>query len=319
MRSSLPPTPSSPQDHGAMNSMRRPSLSSATVGNSQYSIFERQHAISPSIESPADSQHNRKRRRRGSGEHFPGESVDSLRTDADSAGSMSLDRSDVSPDSVEMNPHNANFRHWATDPFETEPETAFHCLDLYLQCVNDRLLHLMPKEPFWRWAKLSRPKSLDDKMLLYSMLAIGSMFSDRPDRDNVGERFSAIARFAVDQSQHRLTLQLAQSRLILSLWYSAIGALDTAWDFIRAAATAVCSLGYNSETSGIAVNASADTEYNLQPHTLAECRRRTFWAVFILDVGKTCFPGNLLREYADLILPAIFHTLLHCAVQSSVR
>lgn len=145
------------------------------------------------------------------------------------------------------------------------------------------------------------------------------MFSDRPDRDNVGERFSAIARFAVDQSQHRLTLQLAQSRLILSLWYSAIGALDTAWDFIRAAATAVCSLGYNSETSGIAVNASADTEYNLQPHTLAECRRRTFWAVFILDVGKTCFPGNLLREYADLILPAIFHTLLHCAVQSSVR
>lgn len=322
MRSSLPPTPNSPQVDSAMHSMRRPSrgFDSAPVGNSQYSVFEGQPAISPSVETAADFQHTRKRRRRGSGERYPGGSMDSTRTETDGTASVPLDRSDVLPDAVEMNNHNTNFRHWATDPFETESEIASHCLDMYLQCVNDRLLHLMPKGPFWRWAKFSRSKSLDDKMLLYSMLAIGSMFSHRPDRVNVGEHFLTIARYAADQSQHRLTLQLAQSRLILSLWYSAIGALDTAWDFIRTAAKAVCDLGYNRETSGIAVNTSADLEYHLQPHALAECRRRTFWAVFILDVGRSLVSYAIFWwALANLGLTAIVHFLFHEFVEPSFR
>lgn len=186
---------------------------------------------------------------------------------------------------TEQDSNDTAYREWSTDPFEANAESTMHYLEMYLVYVNSRIFQLVPKEPFLRWVTSCRTKSLDDKMLLYSMLAMGSIFSDRSERIVAGKRFFTTAKYAVDKGQPRLTLQLAQSRIILSLWYSAIGALTNAWDFIGSASRAVCGLRYNVEPDGPGANIHENCQYGLHPQALVECHRRTFWAVFILDVS----------------------------------
>lgn len=222
-----------------------------------------------------------KRRRRGS--------VGSAGSSKSEADLMKIpnssDRADILMEVTEQESNDAVFREWASDPIEVDPEATVHYVERYFACINDGLFQLLPRKPFLLWLKSCRTKSLDDKMLLYSVLALGSIFSDRPERIVAGKRFFTTAKYAVDKSQHRLTLQLAQSRIILSLWYSAIGALTNAWDFIGAAARAVCGLRYNVEPDGPVIGANQVCEYGLHPQALIECHRRTFWAVFILDVS----------------------------------
>lgn len=195
------------------------------------------------------------------------------------------DRVDILADITDVDPDDPMVREWATDPYEANPEAMSHYIEKYFTYVNDGFYYIFPKRNFLEWLRSCRTKSPDDKMLIYSMMAMGSVFSDRPDNILAGKRYSKTASYAVEKSQHALTLQLAQSRIILSLWYYSIGALVKAWDLIGAAVRTVCGLDYNIEAEGLTRDTSQTCEYGLQPQSLIECRRRTFWVAFILDVG----------------------------------
>lgn len=173
---------------------------------------------------------------------------------------------------------------WHLDPYESDPETAVHYTECYFLHMNDGLYHMFPHGRFSSWLKSYPTKSADDKMLLYSMMALGSVFSDRPDKMAAMRRYSRIARFAINRSQHTLSLQLAQSHIIMSLWYYATGSLVGSWDSIGAAGRAVFGLRYNVESGGVVVDQSQICDYGLHPQALIECRRRTFWIAFVLDV-----------------------------------
>ncbi|KAJ9206307.1 transcriptional regulator family: Fungal Specific TF [Paecilomyces variotii] len=193
------------------------------------------------------------------------------------------DRVDILADITDVDPDDPMVREWATDPYEANPEAMSHYIEKYFTYVNDGFYYIFPKRNFLEWLRSCRTKSPDDKMLIYSMMAMGSVFSDRPDNILAGKRYSKTASYAVEKSQHALTLQLAQSRIILSLWYYSIGALVKAWDLIGAAVRTVCGLDYNIEAEGLTRDTSQTCEYGLQPQSLIECRRRTFWVAFILD------------------------------------
>ncbi|KAF7588854.1 hypothetical protein BBP40_005071 [Aspergillus hancockii] len=178
---------------------------------------------------------------------------------------------------------------WSMDPYEADPELTIHYVECYFNNVNDRLYYMLPRKRFLLWLRSCHTKTLDDNMLLYSMMAMASVFSDRPDRVMALKRYSRTARYAVERSQHSLTLQLAQSRIILSLWFYAIGALVKSWDAAGAAVRTVCGLRYNVESGGVIVDQSQQIcEYGLHPQALIECRRRTFWIAFMLD-RLSCF------------------------------
>jgi hypothetical protein len=246
-----------------------------------------------------------KRRRRGSVG-----SGDSSKSEADFFKVRhSSDRADILMQVSEQESNDALFRDWSSDPIEVDPEATFHYLDRYFAYVNDGIFQLLPKKPFLLWMKSCRTKSLDDKMLVYSMLALGSIFSDRPERVAAGRRLFTTAKYALDRSQHRFTLQLAQSRIILSLWYSAIGALTNAWDFIGAAARTVCGLRYNVEPDGPVTSGHQLCEYGLNHRALIECRRRTFWAVFILDVGSLICPHIVELQLTESQRFSAFYSL----------
>lgn len=174
---------------------------------------------------------------------------------------------------------------WNMDPYSLDPDTTMHYVESYFTNVNDTLYHTFPRRRFFLWLQSSQ-KSLNDKTMLYSMLTMGSIFSDRPDRLMAMRRYSRVAQHAVERSQHSLSLQLAQSRIILSLWYYAIGALVKSWDLTGAAARTVCGLRYNMESGGVIVDQSQAREYGLHPQALMECRRRTFWVAYLMDVSQ---------------------------------
>ncbi|KAL4918477.1 hypothetical protein BDW62DRAFT_65563 [Aspergillus aurantiobrunneus] len=206
----------------------------------------------------------------------------------DSVGSDFTDYAEILTEIKDLDAHDPLTNDWKTDPHAVDQESTIHFTETYFTYVNDRLYYMLPRRRFLLWLKSCHTKSLDDKMLVYSIMALGCVFSDRPDRMTAMKRYSRTARYALEHSQHSLTLQLAQSRIIMSLWYYAIGALVKSWDAAGAAVRAVCGLRYNVEFGGVIVEQSQSCEYGLHPQALIECRRRTFWIAFLTD-RLSCF------------------------------
>ncbi|KAI2793953.1 hypothetical protein POX_a00541 [Penicillium oxalicum] len=192
---------------------------------------------------------------------------------------------------------------WNVDPFDHDPEMTLHYVDTFFTYVNDGLYHIFPHARFILWLKSCNTKSQEDKMVLYSMMALGSIFSDRPDKVSALRRYSRIARFAIQRSQHNLCLQLVQSHLLMGLLYYAAGSLVAAWDAVGSAGRAVSGLRFNIESGGVIVGQNQPCEYGLHPQALIECRRRTFWVAFILDRISSLFsvPSTTIPSESALI------------------
>lgn len=185
---------------------------------------------------------------------------------------------------------------WNIDPYEHDPEMTAHYVECFFSNLNDTIYHIFPRARFVLWLSSCREKSADDKMLLYSMMTLGSVFSDHPDRVVALRRYSRIARLAIQKRQHALSLQLAQSHIIMGLWYYAMGFVIGTWDSIGAAGRAVSALRCNME-SGIVADRNQICDYGLHPQAMMECRRRTFWVSFILDVSAySCKPERSERH-----------------------
>ncbi|GFF45182.1 uncharacterized transcriptional regulatory protein C1327.01c [Aspergillus udagawae] len=198
------------------------------------------------------------------------------------------DYTEILMEMSDLDPHDPLAHEWNTDPYENDAELTTHYVENYFTHVNDSLYYIFPRRRFLLWLRSCQTKSLEDKMLLYSMMTLGAIFSDRPERLAAMKRASRTARYAVEHSRHNLSLQLAQSRIIMSLWYYAIGALEKSWDAVGAAVRTVCGLRYNVELGGVIVDRDRICEYGLHPQALIECRRRTFWVAFLMD-RLSCF------------------------------
>ena len=201
-----------------------------------------------------------------------------------------------------------------------------HYVESYMAHVNDGLYHIFPSARFVLWLKSCPSKSTEDKMLLYAMMALGAVFSARPDRLMALRRYSRVARFAAMKSQYALSLQLAQSHLILGILYYATGSLVGSWDSIGAAARVVSGLRYNVEAGGVIVDQSQISSYGLHVQALIECRRRTFWVAFILEVSMhnhrmTLKEGTVLTDKIlarlELLLGILHFPLIRSGTHST--
>ncbi|KAI9792336.1 MAG: hypothetical protein M1833_001107 [Piccolia ochrophora] len=172
---------------------------------------------------------------------------------------------------------------WQRDPREVSPELVQHLLELYFIKINPLVGEMLPRS-FLRWVEQTREKSPDDLMLLYAMLTIASNFSNRPDRKSFSKDFLRIARHAVDSRCSDYTIQLIQSRLLLSIHYFSSNQATEAWDFSGAAMRAASGLGLMFEATSMTTKDRNEELYGLNEHAFAECKRRTFWAVRLADV-----------------------------------
>ncbi|KAF2785739.1 hypothetical protein K505DRAFT_261418 [Melanomma pulvis-pyrius CBS 109.77] len=182
---------------------------------------------------------------------------------------------------------------WEQDPYETDARLTLHLLDLYFLHAGRATYGMFPRKPFMTWVESNQEKTQDYLMLLYSVLAMGSIFSSDPDTRSIGKRFAAIAAYGTEKRFGRFTLQLCQSRLMLALYNFARGKAQEAWDFCGAGLRAISALKLNTE-EGIKElpDASAELDYGFDRRTLEECCRRTFWSGFLMDVSSTAFTAT---------------------------
>lgn len=182
---------------------------------------------------------------------------------------------------------------WEQDPYETDPRLTIHLLDLYFLHAGRATYGMFPRQPFLKWVESSHDKNHDHLMLLYSVLAMGSIFSNDQEKRSIGRRFAAIAAFATEKRFGKFTLQLCQSRLMLALYNFARGKAQEAWDLCGAGLRAISALKLNAEEGVKELpDTSSELDYGFDRRTLEECCRRTFWSGFLMDVSSTAFTAT---------------------------
>lgn len=155
---------------------------------------------------------------------------------------------------------------WCIDPFDANSSTANHYLGAYFTHINNTTYRMFPAKPFLRWALHFKEKSLEDLMTIHAMLAVGSIFSCRPDRISVGSLFAQVARYAMEKRQETLSLQLAHSQLLLAWYYFSLGDAHSSWEYSGMAIRAVSGLKFSLESECQNVKKTEKPEYGLNKY-----------------------------------------------------
>lgn len=174
---------------------------------------------------------------------------------------------------------------WCSDPFDIDGDITGQYLELYFANINNVTYQMFPRKIFLGWARRSERKSPEDLMIMYAMLAVGSIFSSRPNHKLEGSLFANIAKHAVEKTCGRFTLQLTHSMLLLALYYFSMGEAEKSWGYGGMAIRAASGLKLNLEKECQNVGESEKPVYGINEFALAECRRRTFWSAYMLDVS----------------------------------
>lgn len=145
--------------------------------------------------------------------------------------------------------------------------------------------------PFKVWILSLTEKSLDDLTLIYTFLALATVFSPKPEHKLLGPQYSAISRFACENRP--FSLQLVQSRLLLALYFFANNQPKLSWDLCGAALCAASALKLNLEMDKADDAYRKTFPYGLTRSGFAECRRRTFWSCYLMDRFNGFCSGHL--------------------------
>lgn len=182
---------------------------------------------------------------------------------------------------------------WDQDPFEFDEDMTEYYLHHYFTKINYTTYCMFPKAPFMKWVRTCRDKTPWDKMLLYAMMAHGTIFGTSARRSIDGKIFSGIAHQAISESSGVFNLQVVQTRLILALYAFSQGSAAKAWDFTGSAVRSACGMKLNIEEGVIDIKDEDVLDYGLDKPTLIECRRRTFWSSYIMDRFNGFCSGHL--------------------------
>lgn len=174
---------------------------------------------------------------------------------------------------------------WEEDPYEIEPQLTLQLLRVYFEHFNNATYCLYPRHHFLQWLPTRRNKCQNERMVLYAMLAVASIFAN--------ERLSGFGRQCARVTLDILPLQVgninictAQARMLLSVYSFAKGEHTAAWEHSGAAIRAVQHLNYHTEQGCLDKSTMANPsrcEFDFSFTQLAECRRRTFWSAFLMD------------------------------------
>jgi len=197
---------------------------------------------------------------------------------------------------------------WEEDPFASDPATTVHLLEVYFAHVNSTTYCMFPRVTFMNWLTTSSEKCQNECVVLYAMLAMGSVFAG-PEYAAVGKQSAALATEGLATKVGRFSLPVIHVRLVLALYNFSYGNEGAAWDYCGLAVRALSALRYNHEEGCLIPPKSENPilEYGLNRDQVAECRRRTFWAGFLMD-RYNGFCGGMLC----VINPADIYLRLPC-------
>ena len=176
---------------------------------------------------------------------------------------------------------------WIADPYYLDHEMTMYYTNKYFNHVDSATTCVLPKKAFLRWIREATHKSLADKMLMYAIMAMGTVFAQRPESKHHQDVFIDIVNSAIMKSGDTFSLQLIQTKLILALFAFSQGQYNQAWDLCGSAVRIGFNLRFHTEAGVAAIQGNGGLDFALDYATLVECRRRTFWSAYIMD----CFNG----------------------------
>ncbi|KAK5116168.1 hypothetical protein LTR62_008494 [Meristemomyces frigidus] len=185
---------------------------------------------------------------------------------------------------------------WEEDPYNIDSDLTMHIIELYFAHIDAAAYTIYPRTHFMNWVATEKNKCQLERMALYAVLAVGSIFAD--DRySGFGKRCGEIAKDAATEKMGSFTLANIHTRIMLSLYYGARGSDGIAWDYAGSAIRACLSGTLRYQTDEACLCKPDDghypsrKEFGFNSSQLTECRRRTFWSCFLLDraaYGATC-------------------------------
>lgn len=248
------------------------------------------HESLSSAEPPAPksaSQNQSKRRRSHVQLHRRSNGVQNS-DDADSTDSLKIDQVFGHSDALATSQFG-----WDLDPYRASQVITLQLLDLYFLYVCGGPHIMFPRDQFTQWVTKCDSKSEEDRMVLYAVLAVGAVFSPHTFLKELGEQLAEISMYAEKRNFGKFSLQLAQTRIYLSLQRFTSGRYAEAREFSGSAVQACRGLGLEVE-SGIQNIPEIRTgyAYGLNRVQLADCRRRAFWLAYSIDV-------NLMQQFGN--------------------
>lgn len=280
--------PADPED-----SISRPISSQTDLDMFKGEKRESSHSVSPRQvlrqATPDSETHHSKRQRNGYNDFTPVASEASPRLSAQEATSPSTPWTELINSTVIE--QSALLRELHTDPYISHPTLVTELITVFFKHVPETAYCMFPEGPFKAWVLSSAEKSVDDLMLIYTILALGTVFSLRPEHKAYGAQYASISRYACDN--RHFCIQLVQSRLILSLYYFATNNPEESWDFCGSALRAASGLKLNLEIEKSEDNYLKSFPYGLTRAGYAECRRRTFWSCYLMDRFNGFSSGHL--------------------------
>ncbi|KAK4539714.1 hypothetical protein LTR36_010425 [Oleoguttula mirabilis] len=209
-------------------------------------------------------------------------------TDAAPAG-PGYDTTAATPVAVDI-PHEGGPKAltWEEDPYNVDREIVLHLLELYFTHINSATYCLFPRNAFIHWVRTCVDKCLNERMVLYAVLAVASVFAD-DQLSGFGKRCAQIAKDAISAQLGHHNMFVVQARLLVGIYHFARGAYGVAWDYSGSAIRASTSpdLRLNDEKDrdqeyGESLG-SVRKEFGFTTNQLKECKRRTFWSCFLMD------------------------------------
>ena len=197
-------------------------------------------------------------------------------------------------------------RAWQTDPYVTDPQSINAVVAQFFSNIDSTMiLQLLPEQATKNWvASSAHRKSPEDLMLLYSILAVGVTLSGGPK--HIAFEYAQVAHYG-----HKMTtancLQVAQTRILLAVYYISASRLHDAMEAMSAAAATVASLQLNIELERTREARLPSFPLGLNKAGYSESRRRTLWSLFMLERLNGVFPDRMVLispENVYIRLPA---------------
>ncbi|CAJ2508003.1 Uu.00g091890.m01.CDS01 [Anthostomella pinea] len=193
-------------------------------------------------------------------------------------------------------------RKWQTDPYVSDPQATISTITSFFSHVRAMALRFLPERIFTDWVQgdydAHTRKSPEDLMLVYSQLAFGLHVAG--GSKHLASQHAQVARFATQKSSP--SLQLVQTKLILSLFYHATSRAFDSIDMLNGAISAALYARLNLELD-LCIEGAQRKPYGMDKATYAECRRRTFFSCFIWErLNGFCPPRPLMLNAQDVFL-----------------
>ena len=140
-------------------------------------------------------------------------------------------------------------------------------------------------------------------MVLYAVLALGSIFAEN--------EFSSFAKVCADRASQavsiidgKFSLAIVQARLLVAGYNHLIGRDSTGWDLSGSALRIISAMRLNSEEGcGEDLDEFTRRYFSFSREQLKECRRRTFWTAFLVDVSnlEASYRSHVLTLNSDIM------------------